>query len=350
MEELSVYYDAPKYYSLHRKVDIPKPGPDEVLIKVVACGLNPKDWKWTNARGKDRAFNAGDDITGIVESVGSKVFEYKPGDRVVAFHRMGEPFGAYAPYAIAPFSTTFHLPPNISFEAGAGLPLSSMTAAVALYQALQIPLPTVPGKKDIPLLIYGGATAVGAFALQLAKLSNVGPLITVAGSGIDFVKSLDAADHIIDYRQGNVAQKIIAALGGKKLHHALDAVCSKRSHEPIAEVLVASGGGEINMLDPPEEKDWEWPEGVKFTRTFVASAYAQKHAHISQEQADADGEFAYFFYRYMTYLLAEGKLKPHPHEVLPNGLDGVSDGLQRLFEGKVSATKLVARIADTPGL
>ncbi|KAK3990133.1 Deshydrogenase mlcG [Cladorrhinum sp. PSN332] len=343
MEELGVYYDAHSYSSLRRKVDIPKPGPNEVLIKVVAAGLNPKDWKWIKSRGQDRAFNAGDDITGIVESVGSKVFEYKPGDRVAAFHRMGEPSGAYAPYAIAPFSTTFHLPPNISFEAGAGLPLSSMTAAIALYQALQIPLPTAPGKKDLPLLIYGGATAVGAFALQLAKLSSVGPIITVAGSGIDFVESLNAADHIIDYRQGNVAQNIIAALGGKKLHCALDAVSGKKSHEPIVEVLLASGGGEINMLDPPEDKDYKWPEGVKFARTFVASAYAQKHAHISQEQADADGEFAYFFYRYLTYLLAEGKFRPHPHEVIPRGLDGIADGLQRLFEGKVSATKLVAR-------
>lgn len=298
--------------------------------------------QWTKARGEDRAFNAGDDITGIVESVGSKVFEYKPGDRVAAFHRMGEPFGGYAEKAIVPCSTTFHLPPNISFEAGAGLPLSSMTAAIALYQALQLPLPTVPGKKDFPLLIYGGATAVGAFALQLAKLSNVGPIITVAGSGIDFVKSLNAADHIIDYRHGNVAQAIIDALGGKKLRHALDAVSSRGSHKPITEVLVASGGGEINMLDPPDS-DWKWPEGVKFTRTFVASAYGQKHAHITQEQADSDGEFGYLFYRYMTYLLAEGKFKPHPHEVLPNGLDGVVDGLQRLFEGTVSAKKLVVR-------
>ncbi|KAK4221435.1 GroES-like protein [Podospora fimiseda] len=326
-----------------------KPGPNEVLIKVVAAGLNPKDWKWTKSRGQDCAFNAEDDITGIIESVGSKVFEYKPGDRVVAFHRMGEPSGAYAPYAIAPFSTTFHLPPNISFEAGAGLPLSSMTAAIALYQALQIPLPNTPGKKDLPLLIYGGATAVGAFALQLVTLSNVGPTITVAGSGIDFVKSLNAADHIIDYRKGNVAQNIITALGDKKLHHALDAVSGKKSHEPIVEALLNSGGGEINMLDPPEE-DYKWPNGVKFTRTFVASAYAQKHAHISQEQADADGEFAYFFYRYMTYLLAEGKFKPHPHEVLPGGLDGIAGGIQRLFDGKVSPTKLVVRIADTPGL
>ncbi|KAK3374840.1 putative zinc binding dehydrogenase [Podospora didyma] len=347
MDEL-VIYGTPKLTGERRKVEIPKPGPDEVLIKVVAAGLNPKDWKFARRRTKDRAINAGDDVSGIVESVGSNVFEYKPGDRVAAFHRMGEPSGGYAQHAIAPSSTTFLLPPRISFEAGAGLPLSSMTAAIALYQALGLPLPTMPGKKDLPLLIYGGATAVGAFALQFAKLSNLGPIITVAGAGIDFVESLDAATHIIDYRQGNVAQAILAALDGKPVHHALDAVSARGSHEIITDVLVASGGGEINMLDPVEDEGWQWPDTVKFSRTFVASAYSQKHEHISEEQAIADGEFAYFFYRYISHILATGKFRPHPHEVVSRGLDGVVEGVQSLCEGKVSAKKLIARITDTP--
>ncbi|KAK0646725.1 chaperonin 10-like protein [Cercophora newfieldiana] len=342
MHELAIY-GVPVQWK-RRQVDIPKPGPDEVLIKVVATGLNPKDWKFVKRRDESGALNAGDDIAGVVESVGSNVYEYKAGDRVAAFHRMGHPAGAYAEYAIAPATTTFPLPPNISFEAGAGLPLSSMTAAIALYQALGLPLPTTAGKKDIPLLVYGGATAVGAYALQLAKLSGVGPIITVAGSGIDFVKSLNAADHIIDYRKGNVTQAILAALDGKPLHHALDAVSSNRSHRPISEVLSASGGGEINMLDPPEDEDgWTFPKSVKYSRTLVASAYYQKHADISQRQAEADGEFAFWFYRYISHLLAKGSFKPHPHAVLPGGLDGIAGGVQSLYDGKVSAKKLVAR-------
>lgn len=336
---------------LRQQVDIPKPGADEVLIKVVAAGLNPKDWKFTARRDASSSLNAGDDIAGVVESVGSDVYEYKPGDRVAAFHRMGKPAGAYAEYAVAPATTTFPLPPNISFEAGAGLPLSAMTAAIALYQALSLPIPTTPGKKDIPVLIYGGATAVGAYALQLAKLSNLGPIITVAGSGIDFVKSLSAADHIIDYRKGNVAQEILAALDGKPLHHAFDTVSSKKSHHPISEVLAASGGGQIDMLDPPEDDDgWKFPESVKQTRTFVASAYSVTYGDISQEQAEADGEFAFWFYRYISHLLAKGSFKPHPHAVLPNGLDSIPEGVQSLYDGKVSAKKLIVRIADTPGL
>ncbi|KAH8880616.1 GroES-like protein [Thozetella sp. PMI_491] len=349
MLELAIW-GKPEFAAKKRQVEIPKPGPKEVLVKVVATGLNPKDWKWVRGRDETGALNAGDDIAGIVEAVGSDVFEYKAGDRVAAFHRMGEERGGYAEYSVVPASTTFPLPPNISFDAGATLPLAFMTASLGLYQNLQLPLPTIPGKKDIPIVIYGGATAVGAYALQLAKLSKFSPIITVAGSGIDFVKSLDSATHIIDYRKGNVEADILAALGGKKLAYAFDTVGGD-VWETLANVMVATnGGGHIDFLDPPQGITEKLPAGVRMTRTFVASAYGAKHQYISEEQAALDGEFAYIFYRYLSHLLAEGKFRPHPVEVLPGGLDGVLDGVKALYNNKVSAKKLVARIAETPGL
>lgn len=66
----------------------------------------------------DRAGNQGDDIAGIVEAVGDKVYEFKPGDRVAAFHEMVTPGGSYAEYAIAWQHTTVHLPKHVSFEGG----------------------------------------------------------------------------------------------------------------------------------------------------------------------------------------------------------------------------------------
>jgi NADPH2:quinone reductase len=77
-----------------------------------------------------------------------------------------ENFMGHAEYAIAPASTTFHLPSNISFEEGATLLLASMTAAVALFQHLRLPSPwkPVPQGQTFPVLIYGGASAVGSYA------------------------------------------------------------------------------------------------------------------------------------------------------------------------------------------
>lgn len=91
---------------------IPKPNATQVLIKVEAAGMNPKDFKHKG----HGAHNQGDDIAGVVESVGENVTEFKKGDRVAAFHEMGDKAGAYAEYAIAWAHTTFHIPKKTSFE------------------------------------------------------------------------------------------------------------------------------------------------------------------------------------------------------------------------------------------
>lgn len=62
------------------------------------------------------AINQGDDIAGTVHAIGSGVTEFKPGDRVAAFHEMGAPGGSYAEYAVAWDHTTFHIPDKTSFE------------------------------------------------------------------------------------------------------------------------------------------------------------------------------------------------------------------------------------------
>ncbi len=93
---------------------IPTPGPDQVLTKVVVSGSNPKDWKRPESTGKD--LNTGDDIAGVVHSVGSNVVEFKPGDRVAAFHQMMAPGGSYAEYAVSWDHATFHIPKKTTFE------------------------------------------------------------------------------------------------------------------------------------------------------------------------------------------------------------------------------------------
>jgi hypothetical protein len=94
-------------------VPTPKPGANQVLIKVIYSGCNPKDWKRVEY---GQPHNSGDDIAGIVESVGEGVFEFKKGDRVAAFHEMMAPHGSFSEYAVAWDYTTFHLPQKTSFE------------------------------------------------------------------------------------------------------------------------------------------------------------------------------------------------------------------------------------------
>ena len=311
----------------------------------------------TQSRTSDQALNAGDDIAGLLVSTTHP--RIPAGSRVAAFHRMAKAHGGYAEYAVAPASTTFALPDAVSFEAAAGLPLSVITAALALGQYLGIPVLPEEGKEgndvaSTALVVYGGASAVGAYALQLAKLAGVKAVITVAGKGIDFVSSLDATTAIVDYRKGDVATGILSALseaekalnGGSKFTRlvAFDAISGHASYEHLTAALVSyQGGGELNMVDPPTDESWKFPPEIRFTRTFVSSAYGVPHRFITEAQAQSDAEFSEKFYQYLSTLLAEGKFKPHPVQTLPGGLEGIADGVQALFDGKVSATKLVAR-------
>lgn len=101
-------------------VSVPSPGPNQLLIKVVAFGTNPKDWKLP--KWADRPHNSGDDVAGYVESIGSNVDQFVRGMRVAGLHDWSKamketvPGGAYGEYALVQANTAFAIPENVSFE------------------------------------------------------------------------------------------------------------------------------------------------------------------------------------------------------------------------------------------
>ncbi|KAJ7864764.1 alcohol dehydrogenase-like protein [Mycena olivaceomarginata] len=326
---------------------IPSPGPDQVVIKVVVSGSNPKDWKvplW-----REKSSNTGDDIAGIVHAIGPNVYEFKPGDRVAAFHEMTTPGGSFAEYAVAWQHTTSHIPENLSFEEAATIPLAALTAVIGNYIRLSLPEPwhPVPSGEKLPFLVYGAASAVGAYAIKLARLSNIHPIIAVAGNGIPYVETLldkSQGDAVIDYREGD--EKLVAGIkaalknsGSAPLRHAFDAVSEKGSHGNVVAVL-APDALVTNVL--PIERFA--PPGFAYPSTYVATTWSMV-GDVHGPQKDIG--FAYF--RLIFRKIAQGEFKPHPHEVIPGGLAGVSEGLTRLRDGKASAVKYVFRIGDTEG-
>jgi NADPH:quinone reductase-like Zn-dependent oxidoreductase len=156
---------------------------------------------------------------------------------------MLSPHGSFGEYAVGRADTTFHIPKNVSFEEAATIPLAAMTAALGLYQRLGLPPPWLAADQRLPLVIYGASSAVGAFAVKLATLSNIHPLICVAGGGKAFVETLidrSKGDTIVDYRNGHeeVVTGLQDALGGKeKLKYAFDAVSDKGSFQNIMQVM-----------------------------------------------------------------------------------------------------------------
>ncbi|KAJ5128734.1 hypothetical protein N7448_002450 [Penicillium atrosanguineum] len=331
-----------------RDTDVPVPEAGQVLIRVVVSGTNPKDWKLPPLWPVDGTpTNQGDDLAGYIEAVGEDVMGFHKGDKVAAFHQVMKPHGSYAEYAIAPDHTTFHIPAKTSFEEAATIPLAAMTAALGLYQRLKLPLPWNPATDPLPLVVYGGATAVGAFVIKFARLSNIHPLITVAGKGSAFVETLidrEKGDTIIDYREGDevVRAKIKEAAGGRSIHYAYDAVGEHGSHQNVDAVMTAPGEITTMFLSG----DYQPPQGIVIGQTIAGSVHMSPAAGKTLE----DIEFGAAFFQFIGRGLSQGWFSGHPYEVRPGGLAGLQGALQDLKAGKASAIKYVVRIGETEGV
>jgi NADPH2:quinone reductase len=293
-----------------------------------------------------------------VHSVGSNVAEFRLGDRAASFYEMLSPHGSYGEYAVGLAATTFHIPKQMSFEETATIPLAGMTAAVGLYQRLGLPLPWFPAQERLPLVIYGAASAVGSFAVKLASLSNIHPLICVAGKGAPFVETLidrSKGDTVVDYRNGNeaVVADIQTSLGqGEKLRYAFDAVTDKGSYQNLGKVMDSQHG---RMAVVIARKKYEGvPEGVELSYTQVGKVHSSNYPGIHGEKqllGDlGDEDFGAVMYRFFARGLEKGWFKGHPFNVVPGGLNGIEPALRDLKNGKASAVKYVFKIAETDGL
>ncbi|KAI5780404.1 chaperonin 10-like protein [Geopyxis carbonaria] len=324
-------------------IPVPTPGPTEVLIRVHVAGSNPKDWKlpaWGVQSG-----NTGDDLAGTVAAFGAEVTGFSVGDRVGAFHVMMALHGAFAEFAIAPAHTTFHLPPNVSYEAAAGLPLAYLTAVQGLYTLLGLPTPLDPRPTaPIPLLVYGAATAVGAATVKLAAAAGIGPIIAVAGRGCDFVRSiLPPGSTLIDYRAGNVEDALRAVLADTPCTHAIDAVSLPDTIATSANVLAP--GATLGIVLPTPE-GYEAPAGVDVQRFNVGWSHDMGALPGQERSCPESRALAEKMLKWAMTEMEAGRFEAHPTKVIEGGLKGVEKGLGMLERNEVSACKLVYRVVE----
>lgn len=224
-----------------------------------------------------------------------------------------------------------------------------MTAAIGLYKGLKLPMPWQPTLTPTPLIVYGAAGAVGAFVIKLAQVSNIHPIIAVAGNGAQFVESLltrSKGDAIVDYRNGDAAvvsgiKDALEKAGATDVKYAYDAVSEKHSYQNICEVL--GKDGKIILVLPGRPYK-EIPEHIEKYIMDFGEVYKAIDPESPEGQAGiATGtkELSYVFFRLFSRGLEAGWLKPHPTQVIPGGLGGIEEGLNLLKDGKVSARKLV---------
>ena len=177
--------------------DVPRPEPkeDQILIRVIAAGVNPVDGMIRSgmfAKDGNRAFPIilGGDVAGVVEKVGSKITKFKAGDPVFAYISLDDS-GGYAQYALVTEREAALKPKSLSYVEAAAVPIVALTAWQALIDTARL-------SEGQTVLIHGGSGGVGTFAIQIAKARGAKVIATASTAKQDLLKEL-GADVAIDY-------------------------------------------------------------------------------------------------------------------------------------------------------
>lgn len=218
-------YGGPEASAL-QEVAAPTAGRGEVLVKVMAAGLNPVDFKTREGALKlilpyRLPAVMGNELAGVVEAVGEGVTGFAPGDRV--FARTGKlAMGAFARHAAVPADLLARMPASLGFAEAAGIPLAGLTALQALRDEMAIG----PGTR---VFIPGGAGGVGTLAIQIAKWLGAHVITTASPRGRELVERL-GADEVIDYTREDFADRlrdvdgVFDLIGGETLDKAFGVV------------------------------------------------------------------------------------------------------------------------------
>ena len=196
-----------------RDIAVPQPAAGEVVIKVHATALNRGELVVGGAVHGGPEKLGGNEAAGEISVVGAGVTQFKPGDKV-----FGRVKGGFAEYAVAPAHQVLPLPPRLTYEQGAAIPVSFLTAYEMLYP------PYGKLKAGEWLLITGASSGAGAACVQIAKMLGAKSIGT-SGSAekLEKLKAL-GLDVAIHTRKADFAMTVMEVTGGKGADLAINLV------------------------------------------------------------------------------------------------------------------------------
>ena len=216
--------------------EMPVPGPGEVRVRVRTSGINPVDVK---RRAGGRGALASTlvvphfDGAGVIDQVGDGVDPGRLGNRVWIYEaQWGSDLGTAAEFATVPESRAVPLPANASFMDGACLGIPALTAHRCVYGDGPVEGQTV--------LVTGGAGAVGAYAIQCARLGGARVLSTVSADEKTRIARAAGADVVINYREEDVAARVMELTEGEGLDRIVEVEMGGNLDASI-EMLKANG-------------------------------------------------------------------------------------------------------------
>jgi NADPH2:quinone reductase len=298
-----------------RDMPKPKPGPNEVLVRVYATSINPVDYKIRQAgswAGIEPPAIIGYDVSGTIEEIGSQVQDFEPGDEVYYTPEIGSAPGSYAEYHVADEAIVARKPANLSHVEAASIPLAGGTAWGAL-----VPRANVWAGETV--LIHG-CGGVGSLAVQIAKASGAHVFVTCSDYMVDLARELGAG-RPINYKTEDFIEVVQEETGGEGVHVVLDTV-----------------GGDTLTRSIQVARSFGDMVGIASTDTgFRAANRKNLKVHFMFLQRDR------FQLDMLRVLIEHGQVKPVIDSVMP--LNQVAEAQRRLQAGGVKG-KIVLQVAN----
>jgi NADPH:quinone reductase-like Zn-dependent oxidoreductase len=301
-------------------VDVPAPGPGDVLVRVVAASLNASDAEILRGDAmirlggpfRPRQRVLGSDVAGVVEAVGPGVSASVVGDEVVGDTMASDRFGAFAELAVVPAKALVRKPAGVSFTDAATLP----QAAVLALQALRYQRPVAAGDR---VLVNGAGGGVGTFAVQLARSSGAEVVGVDRPAKLEQLRALGATE-VVDFTsqdpiRGARADRIIDVIARRSV------LAWRRALRPEGIYLVI-GGSAARILEVATVGSVASLAGSRTTRLLIATP------------GDPDD------LRSVLRLVADGTITPVVERVV--SLAEAPDAFRRLMAGDVGGKMVVA--------
>ena len=280
---------------------LPAPGPRDLRVAVRAVSVNPADVKLrANAAPPANGFRIlGFDAAGVVESVGSEITLFKPGDEVFYAGAIDRS-GSNSEFQIVDERLVGRKPRSLSFSEAAALPLTSLTAWELLFDRLGVTRSAInPGDQDHndaqgksdALLIINGAGGVGSILTQMARrLTGLTVIATASRPETRAWCEKMGAHHVIDHHRSLPDE--LERIGVDPVRYVAGLTATGQ-HLPAIQSIIAPQGA-LALIDDPEVLDivplkrksvsvhWE----LMFTRSLYQTPDMQAQHSILQEVAD----------------------------------------------------------------
>ena len=333
------------------RVPVPRPGADQVLIRVAASSLNPLEYKLAelNFLGRTPPVLLGLDLSGIVVATGSAVRGVAVGDAVVAMADLNGDGGWVAggggegSYALAREFLTVHKPESLSFLSAAALPMCFLSAFASLYGTVQA---------GDTVYIPGGGGGVGHLAVQMAARVLGAGLVISSGSTLQStaLARQSGAHYVFDYKRDDIAAEISKLTGGRGADLVFDATYSEPGFGETAKTVRQGGSWIVLGVGPGKTTR------VVKTESPVDSILAErgaKHINVNilryfSEPATLDNEAKTFLQRGMTLAMewaVQGLVVAHVNRTIDSTVEAINAGLRSLKAGTGTLGK-VAVIVD----